>query len=146
MAIDPKKIPTTSVILLNENAQVVLLKSENSNHWFLPMGEIESTETALDSAVNKTRESLGVDLVDIEPIGYSTAALANKTVLENNGPVHYYNFIFASTCWDGELNASSDVERYETYSMSELPPLTEPSRHSLSVFRKWLPSRVFQFS
>ena len=140
-------VTACSLILLNDDARVLLIKNQESGEWTLPLAEVRAGETAVDAAVRGASEELNIKLRGVEPIGLSTANESNTVLTAEYGTLQLSNFIFSSTYWQQNKETESDTDHTMSYfSMADLPTLNAQTTHILQLFKAWLPSRVFQFA
>ena len=60
---------SSSVILQNEEAKVLILETTYKEHWEVPGGGIEENESPLEAAVRETKEELGLELKNPRLVG-----------------------------------------------------------------------------
>lgn len=140
------KVPCAATLVLNEEAQVLLLKSADKPAWILPWGEMAATETPQATAIRVTREETGLELLDIECVGFSSANLTNRVHNGAGQPQHLHLFTFVSTYYTGSLVHPDSLSDMQFFNISDLPETASPFQESMQQFRKWLSGRSFQFS
>src|SRR3989338_6550129 len=64
-----RKLMSSSVILQNEEAKVLILETTYKEHWEVPGGGIEENESPLEAAVRETKEELGLELKNPRLVG-----------------------------------------------------------------------------
>lgn len=139
------KVPATTILILNDEAQVLVLKPHGKEKWILPWGEMKTKESAIDSVARIAKAETGLELLDVECVGFTSA---NKIVHVNNKngqPQHLHLFTFVSTYFSGHLELKEAFEELAFFSIGELPTLAKPFDGSVESFKNWLPSREMQF-
>ena len=138
------RVPSCTLILLNENAQLLLLKNKADRQWQLPLTHIQPAETATTTTLRLANEQTRVTVEDIECVGYASAASENMLVLAGT-QVHLHSFIMVSTTWQGQVKPGLEFTEAQFFSIQSLPELPGHTLQAIRLFKKWLPSRVFQF-
>ncbi len=140
------KLPACVVILLNENAEFLLIKETARQQWQLPLDGIRDGETATEATLRLTRQQLGVEPAELECIGYSSADPANKIIWPaQNILVQLHAFVMVSTDWQGDISPATDYDSAQYFGIRDLPPVPAHVEHHIQMFTSWLPNREFQF-
>lgn len=141
----PIRVPSCTLLLLNADGKVLLLKNSVDGQWQLPLTDIRPKETATETTQRLARGQTGVELEDIECIGYSSADQANY--LEHDDlAIQLHCFIMVSTQWQGSVTGAEAIHDAQFFGMQTLPPVAEHTRQAIQLFKKWLPRRDFQFA
>jgi len=138
------KIPGSRIVILNDEAQVLLQHQTTTNTWVLPSGSVQNDETAVEAVVRQTLQETGLEIQEIECIGYSSSAPCEHVVDENGHKTHCHALLFVSTFWKGELQPANKSTAPKFFSMNELPDLQPNMEHTLVLFKAWIKSRIFQ--
>jgi nucleoside triphosphatase len=139
------KVPAVTVLILNDEAQVLALKPKGKERWILPWGEMKSNETAVEAIARIAKAETGLELLDVECVGFASAHKSVHVNNENGHPQHIHLFTFVSTYFSGQLRLKNAFEVVEFFSISELPALATPFDGSVEAFKRWLPTREMQF-
>lgn len=134
------------MLILNDEAQVLMLKPAEEPAWILPWGEMAATETPQNTAERVSREETGLELLDIECVGFSSASSSNRVHNSRGEPQHLHLFTFVSTYYSGSLRHPDLIEQVQFFNISDLPDTAVPFQESIQLFRRWLSSRTLQFS
>jgi len=140
----PIRVPSCTLILLNDQAQLLLLNNKQQNQWQLPLTDIRPDESATSCTMRMAVEQTSIELDDIECVGYSSMAPESVT-LWSDTQVQLHSFIMVSTSWQGNLHANEEFAQMKFFGIQSLPELPNHTLQAISLFKKWLPSRVFQF-
>ncbi len=141
---EPKKSPQCISLILNDAAQVLMLKQENGL-WTLPVSPMLADETPVTAVHRLTKEITGLTMDELECFGYSSAAAEVHSIERNGELIHPHCFMFASTAWQGNITITDRHQGHEFFSLAALPDLAEPMQHYFDTFVQWLPERGFLF-
>lgn len=139
------KVPASTILLLNDEAQLLLLRTDYDEQWRLPWGEIQTQESADECVARVTTAETGFSLVDVECIGFSSKHAHNHVRKQGGNVQHLHLFVFVSTVFSGELELKPSISEAGFFDMNALPAIADPFAASVNLFQAWLPSRRFQF-
>lgn len=101
--------PTVGPIIYNEQGEILLIQCPKwADYWHIPGGHIEIGETGEQALKREIREETGLEIDDIEFIGYQDA-------IEPAGFFKKKHFIFLDYCArrsGGEITKSREMEEY----------------------------------
>ncbi|MEO5950498.1 MAG: NUDIX hydrolase [Candidatus Saccharimonadales bacterium] len=83
----PKRVSSATLIIENENGQVIVEKAHYKRYWTFPGGIIDPGETPKQAAVRETREEIGLT-IDPELVSFVAVATRVSEIAET------YQFIF----------------------------------------------------
>lgn len=83
------------ILLLNDQDEICVVKSEKRDYLQLPGGGIEKNESILDALKRETEEETGYLIVDIEPLGYTLENREDVRNIHNWG--HSISFVFKAS-------------------------------------------------
>lgn len=111
--------PTTSVIIINEKDELMLVKRKyppKKGYWDLPGGFVDIGETGEDGARREIKEELGITLNDLFYLG----ALPDKYLFQGINldtlTLSYYSKITHS-----EIKVSDDINGYKFFNKKDIP-------------------------
>lgn len=101
--------PTVGPIIYNENGEILLIQCPKwGDYWHIPGGHIELGETGEEALKREVREETGLEIDNIEFIGWQDA-------IEPAGFLKEKHFIFLDYCAKmsgGEITKSREMEEY----------------------------------
>ncbi len=132
-------VPMVRLIVLNDEAQVLLVKDGLSERWQIPELPIQTGVPAATVLEQCAKTKAGIELLEVECIGY----LSKAEPLPENACDHHA-LIFVSTHWvpDAQFNNAEPVKFYSTNS---LPSISTATQSTLAIFNSWLAERAMQF-
>jgi ADP-ribose pyrophosphatase YjhB (NUDIX family) len=107
--------------------------------------ELPNNETPVVTLQRRAEEQFGLSLIDLECIGFSSAAEDVQSVDINGQNTHPHVFVFVSTYWQGDVQKNENGNALAFFNIRELPELRSPMQHYLDMFLQWLPERGFSF-
>lgn len=135
--------PVSRVIILNNEAQVLLLKPDSSSTWHLPEMAMKLNETAAHCALRAADEQAGLHVLDMECVGYSSAK-DEQIVNQSGDSIQQHVLIFVSTYWEEAATSLQTIEPpFEWFAVADLPALNENMAATITLFRSWLTNRQF---
>ncbi|MEJ2045118.1 MAG: NUDIX domain-containing protein [Reinekea sp.] len=141
----PVKVPACALIILNKQAEVLLLQQPDEQ-WSLPLAAMDACDTPVAAAERLAGKHLTLKLIDMECFGFSSAATDVHAIQMGNSAVHLHSFLFVSTYWEGDVSLPLPYQTHAFFPLQELPALAEPMKHYLDIFLQWLPERGFVFA
>lgn len=116
-----KVLAGVGVILVNENAEILLGKRQGSHgagEWSLPGGHCEKHESSDDSAIREVEEEVGLKVADVEKITW-----VDHYFEENDR--QYVTLYYIATNWEGEVS-NMEPEKCEEWKWFGLHNLPDP--------------------
>jgi 8-oxo-dGTP pyrophosphatase MutT (NUDIX family) len=115
-------IRIVAAVVLDADGRLLVVRKCGTTAFIQPGGKIEPGESARDAVAREVREELGVDAIDIQPLGRHSAVAANE-------PGHTVDAELFRVELDGDPVAQAEIDElrwidpHEPGDM-ELAPLT----------------------
>ncbi|HEY4508368.1 MAG TPA: NUDIX domain-containing protein [Candidatus Paceibacterota bacterium] len=116
----PPTFYAAAYLVLIKDGKVLLIHRVNTGwmdqHWGMPAGHIEGTESVLGAVRRETKEEVGIDL----PKNLQLSHVMHRS---SNSSRTYFDFFFMADSWAGEIrnNEPDKHDMLQWFSLSELP-------------------------
>lgn len=110
-------MPSVTVIALDGDGRVLLVKNRESQRWVAPGGSVEPRERPADAAVRETWEETGVKVELVRVLG-AYGGPEFEVIYRNGDAVSYVMTVFEARVVGGELRADQ-IETIEAAFVSQ---------------------------
>ena len=140
--------PGASVMVVCDDARVLLAHRLDNGMWAIPGGGAEEGSSFADTAIAELREEVGLeaDPADLEAYACISRADNHVETYPNGDVTHYFGLWFVLRRWRGEPVGDGDEMGEIAWADVDDPPqpLLRSTRVGLDLYRTWLETGRFQ--
>ena len=141
-------MPGASVVVENDEGEVLLLRRSDTGEWCVPAGAAEEGDSFAETAINELREEAGliVDESDLVPFGCLSDPHFHVIKYPSGDITHCFAMCFAVRSWSGELeHEHEEMTGLAFHNLSSLPtPLHGPATEVCELYVRFKDSARFQ--
>ena len=132
--------PAARIIIENEVGQILFIKRKDNGKLGIPAGAFEENETIEECIIRETKEETGLELLEVQLIGLSSAPKNETAEYPNGDQVQYFTCEFYANQFKGKIRIDKkEVEiaefmNFENY--KNLPENEMRTFESLIYFKK----------
>ncbi len=114
-----------SVIIFNNEQQVLMLQRSDNQCWCFPGGAMEPGETLYETAVREVYEETGLEIAELELFDiFSGQELYYK--YPNGDEVYNVDTVFIARHYKGELRINNESRRAKFFHIEDIPDEISP--------------------
>jgi 8-oxo-dGTP pyrophosphatase MutT (NUDIX family) len=140
--------PGASVMVVNDDARVLLAHRLDNGMWAIPGGGAEEGSSFADTAITELREEVGLeaDPADLEAYACISRADNHVETYPNGDVTHYFGLWFVLRRWRGEpVGDGEEMGEIAWADLDDPPqPLLRSTQVGFDLYRAWLETRRFQ--
>ncbi len=116
-------VPSANVIVVNNQAEILLIRRTDNGNWAVPGGGIDPGESITDTAVRETLEETGITCEITGLVGIYTNPRHVIRYTSNNEVRQEFSIVFTARPTGGQLRPSSESAEPQWVSPATVPRL-----------------------
>ncbi len=116
-------VPSANVIVVNNQAEILLIRRTDNGNWAVPGGGIDPGESITDTAVRETLEETGITCEINGLVGIYTNPRHVIRYTSNNEVRQEFSIVFTARPTGGQLRPSSESAEPQWVSPATVPRL-----------------------
>lgn len=140
-------MPGASVLVLDEDERVLLLKRSDDGYWCMPGGAAEEGSSFRSTAIAELAEETGLaaEPDDLEAFASISEAGLHTLTYPNGDVTHCFALWFLLRRWVGEIQVDDESVTAAFFNRAALPePLMGPAALALELHDRFVESGRFQ--
>jgi mutator protein MutT len=122
---DPLILPGCTLLALNKNNELLMMKRTDNHCWGVPGGMMEPGETPEETVIRETEEEIGVQPENLKLFGiYSGPAL--YYVYPNGDQVFGVAIVYQCIDFFAEIQLNEEHSIYAYFALTDLPENISP--------------------
>ncbi len=127
--------------ILNENNQVLLIKSPKWQNWTICGGHVEPGETLEEAVKRETKEELDIDIEVISLLRFMEEFIS-PPVFKRNAHFIFFDYIAKALQTDFRFNDEiSEAQWFDIDEALKLSDIRESNHQGLILLKEWLNHR-----